>query len=158
MMSPGSQKRLTPGNRTHATISKIVRTTQRILLTGPGTSPIHCTGRRRLEVTKPGSRSGVVRLVISNMTVKTIPTRNTTRAISPRGKTKGGTSNLRVTKLADANEASAMGDYSFITFSNFPLPKFWRSARRNVLHNSTGKDERFLRMTGNLGHDNGPSL
>jgi len=39
-----------------------------------------------------------------------------------------------------------------------PLSQLWWSARRKVLHNSTGKDERFLRMTGNLGHGNGPSF
>ena len=32
------------------------------------------------------------------------------------------------------------------------------SARQKVLHNSTGKDERFLRMPGNPGHGNGPSF
>jgi hypothetical protein len=40
--------------------------------------------------------------------------------------------------------AMELGDYSFITFSDFSAPKLWRSARRKVLHNSTGKDERFL--------------
>ena len=33
----------------------------------------------------------------------------------------------------------SQGDYSFIAFSNFSPPKLWRSVRRNVLHNSTGK-------------------
>jgi lactate dehydrogenase-like 2-hydroxyacid dehydrogenase len=37
-----------------------------------------------------------------------------------------------------------LGDYSFIAFSDFSAPKLWRLARRKVLHNSTGKDERFL--------------
>jgi hypothetical protein len=50
------------------------------------------------------------------------------------------------------------GDYSFIIFSDSPVPKLRRSARRKVLHNSTGKDERFLRMAGNLRHGNGPSF
>ena len=50
------------------------------------------------------------------------------------------------------------GDYSFITFSDFSVLKLRRSARRKVLHNSTGKDEHFLRTTGNLGHGNGPSF
>ena len=52
----------------------------------------------------------------------------------------------------------AQGGYSFIAFSDFSAPKLWRSAQRKVFHNSTGKDERFLRMTGNLGHGNGPSF
>jgi LuxR family maltose regulon positive regulatory protein len=38
----------------------------------------------------------------------------------------------------------SLGDYSFIAFSDFSAPKLWRSARRKVIHNSTGKDERFL--------------
>ena len=50
------------------------------------------------------------------------------------------------------------GGYSFIAFSDFSAPKLWRSPQRKVFHNSTGKDERFLRMTGNLGHGNGPSF
>jgi hypothetical protein len=43
-----------------------------------------------------------------------------------------------------ARKVSHQGDYSFIAFSDFSAPKLWRSARRKVLHNSTGKDERFL--------------
>jgi hypothetical protein len=50
------------------------------------------------------------------------------------------------------------GDYSFIAFLDFSAPKLWRAAQRKVFHNSTGKDERFLRMTGNPGHSNGPSF
>ena len=50
------------------------------------------------------------------------------------------------------------GDYSLITFPDLPAPKLRRSARRKVLHNSTGKDERLLRMPGNPGHGNGPSF
>ncbi len=34
---------------------------------------------------------------------------------------------------------SITGDYSFIAFSNSRPPKLWRSVRRNVFHNSTGK-------------------
>src|SRR6266700_355335 len=41
---------------------------------------------------------------------------------------------------------------------DFSAPKLWQSARRKVFHNSTGKDERFLRMTGNPGHGNGSSF
>lgn len=48
--------------------------------------------------------------------------------------------------------------YSLTTFPDLPALKLWRSARREVFHNSTGKDERFLRMTGNPGHGNGPSF
>ena len=50
------------------------------------------------------------------------------------------------------------GDYSLIAFPDFSAPELWRSALRKAFHNSTGKDERFLRMTGNLGHGNGPSF
>ena len=51
-----------------------------------------------------------------------------------------------------------LGGYSLITFPDLPAPKLWRSTRRKVFHNSTGKDERFLRMPGNPGHGNGPSF
>jgi hypothetical protein len=50
------------------------------------------------------------------------------------------------------------GAYSLITFPDLPAPKLRRSARRKVIHNSTGQDEHFLRMTGNPGHGNGPSF
>ena len=50
------------------------------------------------------------------------------------------------------------GDYSLIAFPDFSAPELWRSALRKAFHNSTGKDERFLRMTGNLGHGNGSSF
>ena len=57
-----------------------------------------------------------------------------------------------------ALETGKLGDYSLITFPDLPAPKLRRSARRKVLHNSTGKDERLLRMPGNPGHGNGPSF
>jgi len=50
------------------------------------------------------------------------------------------------------------GGYSLITFPNLPAPKLRQSARRKVFHNSTGKDERLLRMPGNPRHGNGPSF
>jgi superfamily I DNA and/or RNA helicase len=50
------------------------------------------------------------------------------------------------------------GDYSFTAFFDFSAPKSLTSARRKAFHNSTGKDERFLRMTGTPGHGNGPSF
>ena len=53
---------------------------------------------------------------------------------------------------------ASLGDYSLITFPDLPAPKLRRSARRKVLHNSTGKDERLLRTPGNPGHGNGPSF
>jgi hypothetical protein len=56
------------------------------------------------------------------------------------------------------NDLAHLGDYSFIAFRISSLPKFRRWARRKVIHNSTGKDEHFLRMAGNSGHGNGPSF
>ena len=60
--------------------------------------------------------------------------------------------------IANMLKAGYLGGYSFIAFSDFSAPKLLRSPQRKVIHNSTGKDERFLRMTGNLGHGNGPSF
>jgi hypothetical protein len=47
-------------------------------------------------------------------------------------------------RIERARFAAGRGRYSFIAFSDFSAPKLWLAVRRKVLHNSTGKDERFL--------------